>query len=104
MPGLLQLALSGREFSDTVIFTHSPRLLQRLVFAVLAPLARQRGLRGSYPELKDAVARIRISRSRHRCCADAPMPCDQRGGMMANTRRADSPCLGSEEVQQWLRM
>ena len=55
MPGLLQLALSGREFADTVVFTRPPRIIQRLVFSLLAPLARRRGLRGSYPELKDAV-------------------------------------------------
>jgi hypothetical protein len=56
MPGLLQLALSGREFSDTVTFTNPPRDIQRLLFALLAPLARWRGLRGSYPELRETVA------------------------------------------------
>ena len=48
-PGLLQAALLGREFADTVRFTSPPRAVQRPLFAVLAPLARLRGLRGSYP-------------------------------------------------------
>lgn len=49
-PHLLQAALLAREFDDTIRFTHPPRIAQRLLFATLTPLARMRGLRGSYPE------------------------------------------------------
>ena len=48
-PGLLQAALLSREFDDTIRFTSPPRFIQRPLFAVLAPIARLRGLRGSYP-------------------------------------------------------
>ncbi|HST85185.1 MAG TPA: cupin domain-containing protein [Kineosporiaceae bacterium] len=49
-PGLLQAALLAREFDDTIRFTSPPRALQKPLFTVLAPLARRRGLRGSYSE------------------------------------------------------
>lgn len=49
-PGLLQAALFAREFDDVIRFTSPPRAVQRTLFAALAPLARLRGLRGSYPE------------------------------------------------------
>ena len=48
-PGLLQAALLSREFDDTIRFTSPPRAVQRPLFAALAPLARLRGLQGSYP-------------------------------------------------------
>lgn len=48
-PGLLQAALLAREFDDTIRFTTPPRAIQRSLFALLAPLARLHGLRGSYP-------------------------------------------------------
>lgn len=48
-PSLLQAALLGREFDDTIRFTSPPRAIQRTLFAALAPLARLCGLRGSYP-------------------------------------------------------
>src|SRR5262245_45089292 len=50
MPNLLQLAVFAREFDDVVRFTRPPRLVQRLLFGLLAPLARMLGYRGSYPE------------------------------------------------------
>ena len=49
-PGLLQAALLAREFDDTIRFTTPPRAIQRSLFALLAPLARLHGLRGSYPQ------------------------------------------------------
>ena len=49
-PGLLQASLIAREFDDTMRLTSPPRFVQRPLFAALAPLARRRGLRGSYPE------------------------------------------------------
>ena len=50
MPNLLQLAVFAREFDDVIQFTHPPRVVQRLLFGLLAPLARLLGYRGSYPE------------------------------------------------------
>jgi quercetin dioxygenase-like cupin family protein len=50
MPNILQLALLAREFDDVVRFTRPPRIIQRLLFGVLAPIARLLGYRGSYPE------------------------------------------------------
>jgi hypothetical protein len=49
MPSLLQLAVLARAFDDTIRFTQPPRIVQRLLLSVLAPVARVRGLRGSYP-------------------------------------------------------
>jgi quercetin dioxygenase-like cupin family protein len=50
MPNLLQLAVFAQEFDDVIRFTRPPHLLQRVLFFVLAPVARRRGYRGSYPE------------------------------------------------------
>jgi quercetin dioxygenase-like cupin family protein len=50
MPKLLQLALFAREFDDVIQFTRPPRVVQRILFGSLAPLARLLGYRGSYPE------------------------------------------------------
>lgn len=50
MPNLLQLALFAREFEDVLWFTSPPRAVQRLLFGILAPVARLLGYRGSYPE------------------------------------------------------
>lgn len=50
MPNLLQTALFAREFADVLYFTSPPPLVQRLLFGILAPLARLLGHRGSYPE------------------------------------------------------
>jgi mannose-6-phosphate isomerase-like protein (cupin superfamily) len=51
MPGLLQLALTAQEFSDVVVFRKPPPRVQRLVFGALAPIARRRGYRATYPSL-----------------------------------------------------
>jgi quercetin dioxygenase-like cupin family protein len=50
MPNFLQLAVFAREFDDVVRFTRPPRVVQRLLFGLLAPIARLLGYRGSYPE------------------------------------------------------
>jgi quercetin dioxygenase-like cupin family protein len=50
MPGLLQLAVIGREFQDVMRFTRPPRAVQTVMFGLLGPLGRLRGYRGSYPE------------------------------------------------------
>jgi hypothetical protein len=55
MPNLLQLALSAREFSDVIVF-RSPLLpVQRALFGAVAPLARWKGYRGTYPQLSRTV-------------------------------------------------
>lgn len=50
MPDLFQLALFALEFDDVIRFARPPRLLQRLLFLALAPVARWRGYLGRYPE------------------------------------------------------
>src|SRR5215510_16046687 len=40
MPNLLQLAVLAREFDDVIRFTRPPRVVQRLLVGLLAPLAR----------------------------------------------------------------
>jgi quercetin dioxygenase-like cupin family protein len=51
MPSPLQLALIGREFSDVIVFRRPPPAAQRVVFGALAPIARARGYRATYPSL-----------------------------------------------------
>src|SRR5438552_14040394 len=50
MPKLLQLAVFAREFADVIQFTRPPRVVQGILFGLLAPLARMVGYRGSYPD------------------------------------------------------
>jgi quercetin dioxygenase-like cupin family protein len=49
-PDLLQLALFGREFADTAQFKSPPVVVQRALFAALAPLAHAMGYRATYPQ------------------------------------------------------
>ena len=49
MPGLLQLALIGREFGDVIRFTKPPPRVQGPIFAVLGTIGRRRGMSGIYP-------------------------------------------------------
>lgn len=51
MPDLLQLALTAQEFSDVIVFRKPPPAVQRIVFGALAPIARRRGYRATYPSL-----------------------------------------------------
>jgi len=55
MPLLLQLALSAREFSDVIVFRSPPPAVQRTIIGALAPIARWRGYRATYPQLSRAV-------------------------------------------------
>lgn len=52
VPNPLQLALFAREFDDMVRFTKPPRLVQKLLFAALAPVAQLLGYRGSHPQYR----------------------------------------------------
>jgi quercetin dioxygenase-like cupin family protein len=49
-PGILQIALLAREFDDVIRYDKGPRLVQQILFLLLTPIARAKGLRGSYPE------------------------------------------------------
>lgn len=62
MPGLLQTALFAREFDDVLRFTKPPRIVQKVLFGALAPVARLLGYRGSYPEYlaRGPVERIEV--------------------------------------------
>jgi quercetin dioxygenase-like cupin family protein len=51
MPSPLQLALTAQEFSDVIVFRKPPPGVQRIVFGALAPIARRRGYRATYPSL-----------------------------------------------------
>jgi quercetin dioxygenase-like cupin family protein len=51
MPHPLQLALFAREFSDVIVFRSPPPAVQRAISGALAPLARWRGYRATYPQL-----------------------------------------------------
>lgn len=55
MPNLAQLALTALEFSDIMVFRSPPRAVQRAIFGALAPMARWRGYRGTYPQFSRIV-------------------------------------------------
>ena len=55
-PNLLQASLMASEFTEVIQFTSPPRAVQRVLFGVLAPIARMRGYRGTYPEWADRVS------------------------------------------------
>ena len=55
MPPPLQLALLAPEFSDVVVFRRPPPAIQRVIFGALAPIARWRGYRATYPQLSRTV-------------------------------------------------
>ncbi|HXF29968.1 MAG TPA: cupin domain-containing protein [Solirubrobacterales bacterium] len=50
MPRPLQLALSAKDYRDTMIVAKPPPWVQTIIFGVLAPIARARGLKPSYEE------------------------------------------------------
>lgn len=50
LPAPPQLALLAEEFADVVVVTTPPRIVQRVLFAVLGAIGRRRGLKGIYPE------------------------------------------------------
>jgi quercetin dioxygenase-like cupin family protein len=49
MPGLLQMALISREFDDVLQVMSPPLAVQRVLFALLTPLARLLGYQAIYP-------------------------------------------------------
>jgi quercetin dioxygenase-like cupin family protein len=50
VPRLLPLSLFTREFRREGEFVRPPRIVQRVLFSALAPLARARGYKGIHPE------------------------------------------------------
>jgi hypothetical protein len=54
-PDPLQLALFASEFSDVIVFRAPPPAVQRAVFGALAPIARRRGYRATYPQISRAA-------------------------------------------------
>jgi quercetin dioxygenase-like cupin family protein len=61
MPSPLQLPLTAREFSDVIVFRSPPLAVQRAIFGGLAPIARWRGYRATYPQLSRMVLAPRES-------------------------------------------
>jgi quercetin dioxygenase-like cupin family protein len=60
MPPPLQLALVGQEFKDVIVFRKPPPAVQRVLFGVLAPIARWLGYRATYPQLSRTVLAPRM--------------------------------------------
>lgn len=48
-PNILQASLTMPRFDDVIRFTEPPRVVQRVLFGVLAPVARLLGYRAVYP-------------------------------------------------------
>jgi len=62
MPNPLQLALFATEFSDIAVFRKPPAAVQRVLFGALAPIARRRGYRATYPSLSRTTLAPRPAR------------------------------------------
>lgn len=79
MPNLFQAAVFVREFEDVLYFTKPPRSVQKILFGVLAPIAKLLGYRGSYPKYieREPDERVEVE----------PWTGDEReGGEMAATK------------------
>lgn len=61
MPNILQLAVFAREFEDVMYLSRPPRLVQKVLFGLLAPVARLAGYRGSYPKYLDLKPTGRVA-------------------------------------------
>jgi mannose-6-phosphate isomerase-like protein (cupin superfamily) len=57
MPGPLQLAMFATEFRDVLVLRRLPAAVQSAIFALLRPLARARGYRGTYPQYGRSLLR-----------------------------------------------
>jgi quercetin dioxygenase-like cupin family protein len=68
MPNPLQLALFATEFSDVAVFRKPPAAVQRVLFGALAPIARRRGYRATYP----TMSRTTLAPRRPRHAQPAP--------------------------------
>jgi hypothetical protein len=63
MPNPLQLAVTAQEFSDVVVFRKPPPRVQHVLFGALAPIARRRGYRATYPSLSRTILAPRLPRT-----------------------------------------
>lgn len=68
MPHPLQLALIATDFADVIVFRKPPAAVQRVLFGALAPIARRRGYRATYPTLSRTTLAARQPRR-----ADTPI-------------------------------
>ncbi len=57
MPNSLQLAMFATEFCDVMTLRRPPAAIQSLAFAVLRPIAKVRGYRGTYPQYGRSLLR-----------------------------------------------
>jgi quercetin dioxygenase-like cupin family protein len=55
LPDPLQLSLFALEFSDVIVFRKPPPRVQNVIFGALAPVARRRGYRATYPQISRTV-------------------------------------------------
>jgi len=55
MPNLLQMAKFAREFSDVIQLRNPPPQVQKIIFALLALVARPLGYRATYPQLSRTI-------------------------------------------------
>jgi quercetin dioxygenase-like cupin family protein len=55
MPNLLQMAMFAREFSDVIQLRNPPPQVQKIIFALLALVARPLGYRATYPQLSRTI-------------------------------------------------
>jgi mannose-6-phosphate isomerase-like protein (cupin superfamily) len=62
MPHPLQVALFASEFSDIIVFRKPPPAVQRTLFGILAPVARRRGYRATYPSISRTTLAPRVPR------------------------------------------
>lgn len=60
LPNPLQLAVFAREFSDVIVLRKPPPPIQRAVFGLIAPIARRRGYRATYPQISRTVLAPRV--------------------------------------------
>jgi hypothetical protein len=63
MSSPLQLALTAQEFADVIVFRKPPPGVQRVLFGALAPIARWRGYRATYPSLSRTTLAPRAPRA-----------------------------------------
>jgi quercetin dioxygenase-like cupin family protein len=60
LPHLLQLAVIGDEFADVIEFVEPPRIVQRMMFAILAPIGRALGYRPWYERYLRPYAHVEV--------------------------------------------
>lgn len=58
VPGPLQIAVMVNEYKDEMILASPPPRIQRTIASLLAPIARMRGYRPSYPEYVESEVRV----------------------------------------------